>query len=266
MLPAMALISAAVLAAPDARAQLPRHCDGRGAGSAEVARIIDGRSFILADGREVRLAAIESLLPVPGDEDEARVAAALAAKSALDSLLAHRKIDLSLTGSGSDRYGRLTAWVFFNPPSGEVLVQRDLVAAGHALVSPVPASPCRAYLQAAEREARSRGLGLWGEPYSVVKKTADPTDILADQGRFVVVGGKVMSVRESAGIVYINFGQRRSDHFTATLLKRNESSFTGAGVAPKALAGRTIEVRGWIEEREGPGVEVTRPEQIEIIH
>jgi endonuclease YncB( thermonuclease family) len=265
-LPAMALVSVAALTAPDARAQSPRLCDGRGAGSAEVARVIDGRSFILADGREVRLAAVESLLPVPGDEDEARVAAALAAKSALDILLAHREVDLSVTGSGSDRYGRLTAWVFINPSSGGILVQRELVAAGHALVSPVPASPCRAYLQAAEREARSRRLGLWGEPYSVVKNTDDPADVLADQGRFVVAEGKVRSVRESAGIIYINFGQHRSDQFIATLLKRNEGPFAGAGVAPKALAGRMIEVRGWIEERGGPAVEVTRPEQIEIIH
>jgi endonuclease YncB( thermonuclease family) len=266
ILPAMALVSAAALGAPDARAQAPRLCDGRSVGSAEVARIIDGRSFILADGREVRLAAIESLLPAPGDEDEARVAAALAAKSALDALLAHRQVDLSITGSGSDRYGRLTAWVFINPSSGEVLVQRELVATGHALVSPSQASPCRAYLQTAEREARSLGLGLWGEPYSVVKKADDPADVLADQGRFAVVEGKVRSVRESAGIIYINFGQHRSEQFTATLLKRNEGPFTGAGVAPKALAGRTIEVRGWIEERGGPAVEVTRPEQIDIIH
>lgn len=266
ILSALALISAAALTVSDARAQAPRHCDGRSAGSAEVARVVDGRSLVLTDGREVRLAAIESLLPVPGDEDEARVAGALAAKSALELLLLDRKVDLSVTAAGSDRYGRLTAWVFISAPSGEVLVQRELVAAGQALVSPFPGSPCRAYLQAAEREARTRGLGLWGEPYSVAKKAADPADVLADQGRFVLVEGKVTSVRESAGMVYINFGQRWSDQFTATLLKRNEGAFTIAGVTPRALAGRTIEVRGWIEERGGPAVEVTRPEQIEIIH
>jgi endonuclease YncB( thermonuclease family) len=266
ILSAMALLLAAALTVSDARAQVPRHCDGRSAGSAEVARVIDGRSFVLTDGREVRLAAIETLLPVPGDEDEARVAAALAAKSALELLLLDHKIDLSVTAAGSDRYARLTAWVFVGPPSGEVLAQRELVAAGQALVSPVPASLCRTYLQAAEREARSRGLGLWGEPYSVVKSAADPTDVLADQGRFVLVKGRVTSVRESAGMVYINFGQRWSDQFTATLLKRSEGAFMLAGVKPSALAGRTIEVRGWIEERGAPAMEVTRPEQIEIIH
>lgn len=99
----------------------------------------------------------------------------------------------------------------------------------------------------------------------MVKKASDPADILADQGRFAVVRGRVASVRESAGVVYINFGQHWSNQFTATLLKRNESAFAGILVAPKALAGRTIEVRGWIEERNGPAVEVTRPEQIDII-
>jgi hypothetical protein len=65
-------------------------------------------------------------------------------------------------------------------------------------------------------------------------------------------------------VVYINFGQRWSNQFTATLLKRNEGAF--AAGSPKAFAGHTVEVRGWIEERGGPVVEVTRPEQIEIIY
>jgi endonuclease YncB( thermonuclease family) len=263
-LSAMAIALAATLTAADAHAQAPRDCDGRSAGPAAVARVIDGRSFVLADGRDVRLAAIETVLPVPGDEDEARVAAALAAKAALEALLLDREIEVSVTGAGADRYSRLTAYVFAPTPAGEVLVQRELVAAGHALVSPVAASPCRRFLQAAEREARARGSGLWGAPYSAIKQAADPADILADQGRFALVQGKVASVRERAGVVYINFGQRRSNQFTATLLKRNEGAF--AAGSPKALAGHTVEVRGWIEERGGPVVEVTRPEQIEIIY
>jgi endonuclease YncB( thermonuclease family) len=267
-LSAPAFVFAAALTASGAQAQAPalQNCDGRSAGTATVVRVIDGRSFVLADGRGIRLAAIETVLPVPGDEDDARVAAALAAREALEARVLNREIGLSVTGAGADRYGRLTAYVSAPAGSGEILVQRDLVAAGHAVVSPAAASPCRSDLQAAERDARARGLGLWGASYSVLKKAAEPADILADQGRFALVQGKVASVRESGGIVYINFGQRWSSQFTATLLKRNEAAFAGASAAPKALAGRTIEVRGWIEERNGPVVEVTRPEQIEIIH
>jgi endonuclease YncB( thermonuclease family) len=259
------LAFAAALTAFDARAQAPRDCGGRSEAPAEVARVIDGRSFVLADGREIRLAAIETPLMVPGDEDEARVQAALAAKTALETLLLHREADLSVLAT--DRYGRLVAYAFVRTSSGEVLVQHEMVAAGRALVSPVTsAATCRIYLRNAERDARSSALGLWGDPYYAVKAAADPADVLVEQGRFALVQGKVMSVRESGGLVYVNFGQRWSEQFTVTLLKRNEGIFKGAGLTPKALAGRNIEVRGWVEERGGPAIEVSRPEQIEVVH
>jgi endonuclease YncB( thermonuclease family) len=286
---ALSAMAVAVAAFTASEAQA-RDCAGTSAGPAAAVRVVDGRSFVLADGREVRLADVETVLPAPGDEDEARVAAALAAKAALEKLVLNSAIDVAVTAAGSDRYGRLTAYVFAssqpgeglaNPgganqrtadqggtdggaaePANELLVQSELAAAGHVVVEPLPASPCRRLLRAAEREARVRGVGLWGVPYSILKSAADPADILADQGRFAVVQGKVLSVRENAGLVYINFGQRWRDQFTVTLLKRNASRFT----APKMLAGHEIEVRGFIEERGGPAVEVTRPEQIDIIH
>lgn len=266
-LSAIALAFAAMLTAFAAHAQVPRDCGGERETSAEVARVIDGRSFLLSDDREVRLAAIEAPLPVPGDEDEARVAAALASKRALETLSLHREVRLAVLGASPDRYGRLMAYAFIETALGEVLVQRELVAAGHALVSPAtPAATCRTYLRNAEREARTRRLGLWGDPYYVVKPATYPADVLAEQGRFALVQGKVTSVRESGGVTYVNFGQRWSDRFTVTILKRNEGIFARAGLAPSALAGRNIEARGWIEERGGPAMEVTRPEQIEIIH
>src|SRR6266481_1097921 len=240
------LAFAAALAAFDAHAQVPRDCGGSSEASAEAARVIDGRSFLLADGREVRLAAIETPLAVPGDEDETRVQAALAAKTALETLLLHR--DVHLLSSGPDRYGRLVAFAFIRTLSGEALVQHELLAAGHALVSPAAsAATCRIYSRNAERDARNGGLGLWGDPYYAVKAAADPADVLAEQGRFALVQGKVMSVRESGGLVYVNFGKRWSEQFTVTILKRNEGIFAGAGLMPKALAGRNIEVRGWVE-------------------
>jgi endonuclease YncB( thermonuclease family) len=267
MLSTVPLAFAVALIAVDAHGQAPRDCGGRSEAPAEVARVVDGRSFLLADGREVRLAGIETPLAVPGDEDEARVQAALAAKTALETLLLHREVYLFALSSGPDRYGRLVAYAFIRTSSGDVLAQHELLAAGHALVSPgVSAATCRIYLQNAERDARNGGLGLWGDPYHAVKAAADPADVLVEQGRFALVQGKVMSVRESGGIVYVNFGRRWSEQFTVTILKRNERILAGAGLTPKALAGRSIEVRGWVEERGGPAIEVVRPEQIEVVH
>jgi hypothetical protein len=40
--------------------------------------------------------------------------------------------------------------------------------------------------------------------------------------------------------------------------------FAAAGIEPKKLENRRVRVRGWVEERNGPRIEATRPEQIEI--
>ena len=66
------------------------------------------------------------------------------------------------------------------------------------------------------------------------------TDVLAEQGRFALVEGRVLSVRESGATIYVNFGRRWTEDFTVTILKRNERNFTVAGLEPKKLAGRQI--------------------------
>jgi hypothetical protein len=87
---------------------------------------------------------------------------------------------------------------------------------------------------------------------------------LAERGRFALVEGQVLSVRESRGTIYVNFGCRWSEDFTLTVLKRNERAFAAAGVNLKKLSGRRIRVRGFVEERGGPWIEATRPEQLEL--
>ena len=71
-------------------------------------------------------------------------------------------------------------------------------------------------------------------------------------------------MRESGGTIYVNFGRRWTEDFTVTVLRRHERTFGAAGLDLKALAGRQVRVRGFVEERGGPWIEVTRPEQIEV--
>jgi len=270
-LTASSLACVAALAAGDAAAQVPApraasDCAGASSISGDVASVTDGKSMRLADGREVRLAAIETLPVASAGAGDGRAGAGLAAKAALESLVLHRAIVLRATAPAADRYGRLVAYAFITTPSGEALIQHEMLAGGHALLSPFGIVPaCRTFLRAAEHAARAAKLGLWGDPYYVVRPADNPADVLGEQGRFAVVGGKVASVRESGGVVYVNFGRRWSEDFTVTILKRNERLFAGAGMAPSQLAGRRVEVRGWVEERNGPAIEVVRPEQIEFV-
>lgn len=235
-------------------------------GSGKVSAVIDGRSFVLDDGREVRLAAIEVPLPPAAGETGPRAAAAIAARAALESIVAGRSIELRQRGpAAADRYGRSLAHAYVGEDGRKTSVAHEMLAKGHARVAAqVGDRACAAEFLARERAAREAKLGLWGEPYYAIVAAESGAELLAERGRFTVVEGKVLSVRESGGTIYMNFGRRWSQALTVTVLKRHERTFTAAGLAPKSLENRRLRVRGWVEERNGPRIEANRPEQIEI--
>jgi len=244
-------------------------CGGDEIARGTVGKILDGRTFVLDDGREVRLAAIE-VVPLDGPQDRADPAGRAAA-AALGALAARDLVVLRRAESGSDRYGSLLAYAYALRDEDEFLLQRELVGEGFARVSARIASPCAGHLLDREKAAREAKLGLWADPYYEVLDyevldAESPKDALAHRGRFALVEGKVAFVRESGPTIYVNFGQRRSGDIAVTILKRNESSFTAAGLDLRRLAGRRIRVRGWIEARGGEraGIEAERPEQIEM--
>src|ERR1700709_693108 len=87
-------------------------------GEGRVSAIIDARSFRMDDGREVRLAGIETVTD---------------GGAALSALVAGRNVVLHGETDAPDRYGRQPAFVFVD--STEASVQGLLLAQGKALVS-----------------------------------------------------------------------------------------------------------------------------------
>jgi endonuclease YncB( thermonuclease family) len=239
-------------------------CRFEPAGTGKVRAITDGRSFTLEDGREIRLAGIEvPLLPGPGDLGTG-AKAGLAARAALESIIAGQNVELR-QNDVADRYGRMPALVYVTQGMSLESVAHELLAKGFARVSAhVGERPCADELLARERAARQAKLGLWGEPYYVIVAAESGAELVAERGHFMLAEGKVWSVRESGGTIYVNFGRQWSQALTVTILKRNERMFAAAGIEPKRLENRRIRVRGWVEERNGPRIEATRPEQIEI--
>jgi endonuclease YncB( thermonuclease family) len=236
-------------------------CRVEAAATGKAAKIIDGRSFVLDDGREIRLAGIE--VPLPPRPGESGDPAGAAARAALTTILAGWQVEI---GRGAaDRYGRIVAYVNVVVDGERRPVSKAMVAAGDARVSALVDSPgCAVELLRSEREARAAKLGLWANPYYTVVGAESGAALLAERGHFTIAEGRVVSVRESGGNVYVNFGRRWSEALTVTISKRNERIFAAAGLPPKTLEGRRVRVRGWIEERNGPRIEATRPEQIEI--
>jgi endonuclease YncB( thermonuclease family) len=221
-------------------------------GEGRVAAVIDARSFRLHDGREIRLAGIE-----PADADKAKDSAALAA------LVGGRDVTLHGADDAPDRYGRQTAFVFV--AGSETPVQSELLRQGAALYSAnVADGACAGTLAAAETTAMSAKIGIWSAP-AAIKNAESPGDILARIGRFTVVEGKVLSVRQSGATTYLNFGRNWTQDFAATISRRMMPAFEAAGLSPKSFENRRIRVRGFVSSRGGPRIEVLRAGQIEVL-
>jgi endonuclease YncB( thermonuclease family) len=214
-----------------------------------VAEIVDGRSLRLSDGREIRLAGIESVAA----ED----------KAALSALARDKDVSLHGPDDTPDRYGRQTAFVFL--AGSDISLQAQLLTQGAALASTdVTDKDCAAALLAAEAEARAAKKGGWANP-NVIKNAESAADILAGIGRFVLVEGRVLSVRQAGTMTYLNFGRNWTRDFAATISRRMMPGVESSGLTLKSLENRRIRVRGWVEAHPGPRIEVVRAGQIEVL-
>jgi endonuclease YncB( thermonuclease family) len=245
---AVALPCSLILVAAAAGPAVAAGCAFEPQGEGRVAAVIDSRSFRLQDGREVRLAGIE---PVAAE------------KTPLAAIVAGREVTLRGEDDTPDRYGRQPAFVFLG--DSETSVQGLLLAQGEALVSAtVTDKNCAMVLIGAETAARDAKRGTWADP-AAIKNAESPGDILAGIGRFAVVEGKVLSVRLAGATTYLNFGRSWTQGFAVTISRRVTAGLEAAGIFVKSLENRRIRVRGWVEARGGPRIEVLRAGQIELL-
>lgn len=243
-------IVAAFLALSTAGGRANADCMFEPQGEGRVAAVIDGRSFRLHDGREVRLAGIERTGTDGG-------------RAALATLVAGRHVTLHGEDDTPDRYGRQAAVVFAE--GSETSVQSEMLRRGEALVAAdVTDKDCAAELAAAEKVARQAKLGIWAHP-TAIKNAESPGDILAGMGRFAVVEGRVLSVRQAGTVTYLNFGRNWTRDFAATISGRIMPAFETAGLAPKSLENQRIRVRGFVWSRGGPRIDLLRVGQIEVL-
>ena len=223
-------------------------CQFESQGDGRVAAIVDARSVRLDDGREIRLTGIEPTATT---------------KQALASLLVGRDVTLRSADDTPDRYGRQGGLIFIG--DSDTPVQAMLLAQGDAIVSAeIADKDCAAALMSSEAEARRQKKGNWADP-SAIKNAESPDDILAGIGRFVVVEGKVLSVRQAGAMTYLNFGRNWTRGFAVTISRRALPAFETAGIALKSLENRRIRVRGWVEGNTGPRIDVRLVGQVELL-
>ncbi len=124
------------------------HCQLTAIGTANVATVRDGRTLLLGDGRELRLAGIEVT-------DDSR--------AALQALVAGHPLRLERLGPEQDRYGRLVAFAFVG--DAKESVQQAMLEQGRARVA------MRVGDKACADSAFERGTGGAGGPARAVGRS-----------------------------------------------------------------------------------------------
>lgn len=239
-----------IAAAERAECDLPR------SGAGVVIEIIDAQTLRLDDGTQLRL--VNALAPSGGGS------LAAAARTWLAQELQDRPVWFAHGGREADRHGRRLAHVF--RADDGAWIQALLVDRGLSRVYSLSDNrACVGALLAREAKARRRQSGLWAKDYGAILPAEPPDRALERVGRYAIVEGDVLSVGERRLRTYLNFGTYWNVDFTVIISGRNRDRMAEAGMNLGDLAERRVRVRGWILEDRGPAIELTHPEQIEIV-
>lgn len=243
-----------------------RACEGLRDGPQGIVRqVTDGDTIVLDDGLTIRLIGTQAPKLPLGRDDFKAWPMAEEAKAALESLVLGKSVQLRYGGATVDRHGRALGHLFLAAEPA-TWVQQALVSRGLARVYSFPDNrACLAELMAAEGHARTMKLGIWEDPYYHVRQAARPQALLERSGNYELVEGRVLLADRAGGRVYLNFGRRWKEDFTAVIDAKAVRLFGDSGLDPLVLEGALVRVRGWVDDRDGPRIEVSHPEQIEVL-
>jgi hypothetical protein len=210
----------------------------------------------LADGGVLRLA---SILVPKGAEPLAE-----AARAALADAVG-RTLVLEFGPRRTDRHGRQLAQAWLAAAGGmkgtwlqEMLLTRGLarVASTDDTRALVPE------LLRIEAQARAAHLGLWADPAYRIRTPADAGDALDS---FQIVEGRVLAAALVRSGGYLNFGADYKTDFTLSFSREALQRLQKSGIVFKSLQGVRLRARGWLRYFNGPLIDITHPEQIEVL-
>jgi endonuclease YncB( thermonuclease family) len=225
-----------------------------------VTQIVDGDTVVLADGRQVRLVGIQAPKLPLGRKGFEPWPLAGEAKAALGRLALGRELRLGFGGRRQDRHGRILAHLY---DQDGLWIQGALLERGLARVySFADNRALVAQMLARERQARGERLGIWGQAFYGIR---DAQEVWNHIGSFQLVEGRVREAAKVKGRVYLNYGADWRRDFTVTLAPAVRRRFEAEGIDPLTYGGRRLRVRGWVESYNGPMIEITHPEQIELL-
>jgi endonuclease YncB( thermonuclease family) len=242
-------------------------CPPAARSSGLVVAIDDHLDLTLDEGTRLKLAGIDPPQPTPDDPDlDTRVRGELA------GWLLGQEVAYMAAEPGRDRWGRLVAFAWApapQPADGQsrppLSVGEALIDAGLARYEPSPAAhPCRSALLAAEASARAARLGLWADPYYAVIEAGARERFSDKAGSSIIVEGRVAGISARGGRLTFYLGPRKGLEISVTLLPSSSKAFEAAYASLAGLSGERVRVRGLLNTRFGPQIEISSPDAVEV--
>lgn len=250
------VLTLAVFASPGLAAERPDCAGPVEVRSAHIVRTERNGVLVISDGRAVHL---EGIRLASGKSDRAPQTFQDQALSALAQLANDQLLTLTAVEPKEDRYDRIRAQAF----SDDTWLQTALLKRGLARVAISPDRiECASELYAAEVQARAARAGLWSAAAYAIRT---PVNVGGDIGTFQIVEGKVSGADMLNGTMTLSFGIGLKGEFRAVVANDDMANFRMIGVNPKGYAGKTVRVRGVVQNDNGPLIQIANPMQVEIV-
>jgi hypothetical protein len=174
---------------------------------------------------------------------------------------------VSLWQSQPDRWGRLIGdMVRLGKDVPLPSAHENLLTQGEALVHPRHIVPylCITEFKHHEKYGRDQRLGLWADD-KILLNASQPDDVLKHKGSYRVIEGVIASIGERRYVTYLNFGEHWTHDTTVSIPEKIWQSLQEQGLTKTTLRAKRVRFRGVIEERAGPLITLTHPEDFDVL-
>lgn len=232
---------------------------------AKVTGVDERLELALDNGTRLRLSGVEPPRATP-----ANPRLAMDARDRLQTWLVGREIAYGSPAQAPDRWGRLEAHATASPDAANGIslnLAEALIDAGLARAQPeLGARNCIGLFLRREAAARADRLGLWADPDYAIIAGDDRFAFVGRGGEIVVVEGTVVGFGETPARTYLNFGPIRTVDFAVTLRRAGLKLLETAGLHPREMEGKRLRVRGQLDTRFGPQIDIVEPAAIEVLN
>lgn len=225
---------------------------------ATIVNVIDPYRLSTEDGRVIRLSGVN----VPDYHPERAGEVSLMVMRVLEDMLRGKQVTMYQPKDKlkrTNRMGHHTAHLIV----GDLWVQGALLELGLARVETDSDTPELAgNMLALEAAARREKRGLWAyDSFQVLT----PETAMRYKDSFQIIEGTVNAAAMKNNRVYLNFGENWKDDFTVSVPPQARRKFSKVSIDLLTLGKAKVRVRGWVQDYNGPYIEISHPEALEIL-